>query len=64
VRLSLLLSSYCPSCRRSPALYHSIRLVRIFSEDKNAVLLEQKGAREVWDAGEGEVEMGEGEDDE
>jgi hypothetical protein len=38
--------------------------VRIFSEDKNAVLLEQKGAREVWDAGEGEVEMGEGEDDE
>lgn len=42
----------------------SIRLVRINSVDKNQVLLEAKGAREVWDAGEGEVEMGEGEEEE
>lgn len=44
-----------PPCR--------IRLVRIFSEDKNAVVVEQKGAREAWGEGQGEVEMGSADDE-
>lgn len=38
--------------------YRRIRLVRIFSDDKNAVVVEQAGAKEAWGQGEGEVEMG------
>ncbi|TNY23807.1 hypothetical protein DMC30DRAFT_280633 [Rhodotorula diobovata] len=46
-----------------PSFLGRIRLIRIFSEDKNAVIVEQKGAREAWGEGQGEVEMGEGEGD-
>lgn len=37
--------------------------MRIFSEDKNAVVVEQKGAREAWGEGQGEVEMGSADDE-
>ncbi|KPV78030.1 uncharacterized protein RHOBADRAFT_50551 [Rhodotorula graminis WP1] len=46
-----------------PSFLGRIRLVRIFSEDKNAVVVEQKGAREAWGEGEGEVEMGSADED-
>ncbi|GAA5836224.1 hypothetical protein JCM11251_007399 [Rhodosporidiobolus azoricus] len=45
-----------------PSFLGRIRMVRIFSEDKNAVVLEKQGARETWGEGEGEVEMGEDEE--
>ncbi|BGP36279.1 translation machinery-associated protein 16 [Rhodotorula kratochvilovae] len=41
-----------------PSFIGRIRLIRIFSEDKNTVILEKTGAREAWGQGEGEVEMG------
>jgi len=41
-----------------------IRLIRIYSEDKNTVKVEREGAREDWGVGEGEVEMGSGSDGE
>ncbi|BGP12276.1 hypothetical protein JCM10213_000028 [Rhodosporidiobolus nylandii] len=47
-----------------PSFLGRIRMIRIFSEDKNLVVLEKQGARESWGTGEGEVEMGEAEDEE
>ncbi|GJN92021.1 hypothetical protein Rhopal_005049-T1 [Rhodotorula paludigena] len=41
-----------------PSFLGRIRLVRIFSDDKNAVVVEQAGAKEAWGQGEGEIEMG------
>ncbi|GAA5849858.1 hypothetical protein JCM5353_001720 [Sporobolomyces roseus] len=41
-----------------PSFLGRIRLIRIYSEDKNAVKVEREGAREDWGVGEGEVEMG------
>lgn len=37
--------------------------MRIFSDDMNALVVEREGAREgEWEAGEGEVEMSDGEE--
>lgn len=49
---------------RMTALFFRIRLIRIYSEDKNTVKVEREGAREDWGVGEGEVEMGSGSDGE
>lgn len=46
-----------------PSFLGRIRMVRIFSEDQNQVLVVCEGAREgEWEAGEGEVEMEDAED--
>lgn len=48
-----------------PSFLGRIRLVRIFSDDKNSIVVETEGAREgEWETGEGEVEMGEDDDEE
>ncbi|GAA6046521.1 hypothetical protein JCM3770_006190 [Rhodotorula araucariae] len=44
-----------------PSFIGRIRLIRIFSEDRNTVIVEHKGAREAWGQGQGEVEMGDDE---
>lgn len=42
-----------------PSFLGRIRLVRIFKDDTNSVVVEKQGAREgEWDVGQGEVEMG------
>ncbi|GAA5899105.1 hypothetical protein JCM6882_004618 [Rhodosporidiobolus microsporus] len=40
-----------------PSFLGRLRMIRIFSDDKNAVVLEKQGARETWGEGEGEIEM-------
>ncbi|GAA6010254.1 hypothetical protein JCM10207_005688 [Rhodosporidiobolus poonsookiae] len=47
-----------------PSFLGRIRLVRIYADDHNLVKVEKQGAREVWDEGEGEVEMGDEDGDE
>lgn len=49
--------------RKLSVLSRRIRLVRIFQDDPNAVVVEKQGARSEWDQGEGEVEMGAEDDD-
>ncbi|GAA5981063.1 hypothetical protein JCM10908_003970 [Rhodotorula pacifica] len=46
-----------------PSYLGRIRMIRIFQQDQNAVVVEKNGARGTeWAQGQGEVEMGEGED--
>ncbi|KAI5476915.1 hypothetical protein MNV49_007016 [Pseudohyphozyma bogoriensis] len=59
-------SSKTASAGGDPSFFPRVRLIRIFSEDQNMVVVEREGARKEgeWAAGEGEVEMGEDEEEE
>ncbi|BGP28417.1 translation machinery-associated protein 16 [Rhodotorula toruloides] len=45
-----------------PSYLGRIRLIRLFKDEPNVVVVAQKGARETWQEGEGEVEMGDADD--